>query len=323
MTKVEALFLFSLPRAGSTLLQRMLAAHPAVATTSEPWLLLPFFDAMIHEDSTFSIYGHALATQAVRDFSEELAGGWQSYEREVADLALRLYAKASSPESSYFLDKTPRYHIISHRILRLFPQAKAILLVRHPLAVVASMVETFADGKWYLYGSRVDLYAGLESLLACYEEFQERILLVRYEDIVYDPETQMRRVYAYLGLENSDSWQQFARVNIEGHMKDPTGMRRYQAVSTEPVDKWKQSFSNLYRVRWARRYLAWIGKKRLALLGYDVDAIFAELDELPTGLRGISSDVLRDTYGGIRTFIQGDVLAALRARSAMHRYILR
>lgn len=36
------LFLLSLPRSGSTLAQRFLAAHDAIARASEPWILLPY-----------------------------------------------------------------------------------------------------------------------------------------------------------------------------------------------------------------------------------------------------------------------------------------
>ncbi|MBA3701438.1 MAG: sulfotransferase [Rubrobacteraceae bacterium] len=41
--KSTPLFLLSLPRSGSTLAQRFLAAHDAIATASEPWILLPYF----------------------------------------------------------------------------------------------------------------------------------------------------------------------------------------------------------------------------------------------------------------------------------------
>jgi len=34
-------FLISLPRAGSTLLQRLLMAHSGIASCGEPWLALP------------------------------------------------------------------------------------------------------------------------------------------------------------------------------------------------------------------------------------------------------------------------------------------
>lgn len=39
--KAKGLFLFSLPRSGSTLRQRVIATYPEVATSSELWLLLP------------------------------------------------------------------------------------------------------------------------------------------------------------------------------------------------------------------------------------------------------------------------------------------
>ena len=37
---LRLVFLLSLPRSGSTLLQRLLAAHPQVHTVAEPWLML-------------------------------------------------------------------------------------------------------------------------------------------------------------------------------------------------------------------------------------------------------------------------------------------
>ena len=42
LNEIRPIFIFSLPRAGSTLVQRVLAAHDDIATTSEPWILLPF-----------------------------------------------------------------------------------------------------------------------------------------------------------------------------------------------------------------------------------------------------------------------------------------
>ena len=36
------IFLFSLPRSGSTLLQRVLMSHKDIASVAEPWLMLPF-----------------------------------------------------------------------------------------------------------------------------------------------------------------------------------------------------------------------------------------------------------------------------------------
>ena len=43
---IRPIFIFSAPRSGSTLLQRVLAAHTQVATASEPWILLPLLSPL-------------------------------------------------------------------------------------------------------------------------------------------------------------------------------------------------------------------------------------------------------------------------------------
>jgi hypothetical protein len=39
---INPIFIFSVSRSGSTLVQRVIAAHNGVATVSEPWILLPY-----------------------------------------------------------------------------------------------------------------------------------------------------------------------------------------------------------------------------------------------------------------------------------------
>jgi len=46
---ITPIFIFSLPRSGSTLMERILATHPAVGTASEPWILLPFLYTRIRD----------------------------------------------------------------------------------------------------------------------------------------------------------------------------------------------------------------------------------------------------------------------------------
>ena len=69
----EPVFLFSLPRSGSTLVQRLIAGHPEVATTSEPWVLLPLLYTM-RRPGAFTEYGHRTAVRAIDDFTGQLPG---------------------------------------------------------------------------------------------------------------------------------------------------------------------------------------------------------------------------------------------------------
>lgn len=321
MDDLTPIFLFSLPRSGSTLLQRMIASHPDVATSAEPWILLPALDVLQHSGQTFSTYGHAMAVQAIQDFT---TCANLNLEGEIKALILRLYARAATNGEHYFLDKTPRYHMISSEITSMFHQSKPIVLVRHPLAVVASILETWADRKWYLYGYKVDLYQGVEGLEATCKKYKDRVLLVRYEDVLLNTDETMQAIFKHIGLEdNAQSWSDFSKVKISGHMKDPTGIEKYKRVSSEPLEKWKAVFSNRYRIAWAHRYLDWLGQERLAMFGYDIDEIRAELDALPKSWKGVVADCCRSAYGWWRERWQKDVFEQQVTQPQYRRNILR
>jgi hypothetical protein len=299
----------------------MISTHHQVATSSEPWLLLPVFDLMTHSNHTFSTYGHAMATQAIKDFERYMGEG--QLQDEMRKLVLRLYSHATTGED-YFLDKTPRYHFISSAVVEMFPEGKPIVLVRHPLAIVASILETWADKKWYLYGYQFDLYEGIEGLEQTCIKYADKVLKVRYEDLLTNPSATMQQVFQHIGIqEDTTAWQKFSQVEISGHMKDPTGIDRYKEISAEPLDKWKKVFYNRYRVAWAHRYLNWLGKERLAMFGYDIDEIRAELDALPKSYKGIIMDSLRSIYGWWRITFQRDVAEHFKKIDSHKRNILR
>ena len=88
-TEPTPLFLLSLPRSGSTLAQRILAAHEPIATASEPWILLPYLYTL-RERGIYAEYSHRVLVQAVNDFCAVLPGGRNDYVAEVRRLALRL-----------------------------------------------------------------------------------------------------------------------------------------------------------------------------------------------------------------------------------------
>ena len=194
------IYLFSLPRSGSTLCQRILGSHPEVATVNEPHLLLPLLHSS-RTDAVRSTYGHVYAAQAVQDFCAHLPGGEDDYLNALADLVRGLYRDASPFEGRYFLDKTPKYHLLTAEIIRLFPEGKFLFLWRNPLAVLSSIIETWGDeGAWNVFHFKVDLYQGLDHLVETFVEHQDRVHGFRYEDAIVQPEQTSRRVFAHLEL---------------------------------------------------------------------------------------------------------------------------
>jgi hypothetical protein len=292
LSEISPLFLFSLPRSGSTLAQRVLATHPAVATTAEPWLLLPLLYSL-RERGQFADYDHSWARFGLLEFLAAIPdGGEDAYRGAISAAAIELYRRASPAGARYFLDKTPRYALISSEILETFPKAKAIVLWRNPLSIASSMIETWGKGRWNLYKYRVDLYAGLRGLLDTSAEYPDRILQVRYEDLIDHPLTTWQRVFDYLDLDFEPQFlERFQSVRFQGSMGDPSGKHIYKRLSREPLEKWRSTLAGPLRKRWARRYLAWIGAESLATMGYDIAGLEEALDLTPSSISSLPSDL--------------------------------
>jgi len=296
---MQPIFLFSLPRAGSTLLQRILGAHTDIETASEPWLLLPLLYTL-RSQGVRAEYGHRLAVTAIEDLCSLFPQGKADYAAEIRELALRLYAKAARRETRYFLDKTPRYHLVASDIISLFPEAKYVFLWRNPLAMAGSYVDFFGQGRWNLYGYRIDLFRGLENLLNAYGQAKEKAHALRYEDLITDRAAALQKLFAYLDLQCDEHVAEaFSQVQLKGRMGDSAGSRTYGAISAEPLGKWRKTLRNPLRKCWARRYLRWIGDERLKIMGYRLEALLAELDAVPVSSEKLLSDAVRMTYGAL------------------------
>lgn len=294
---MRLIFLFSLPRAGSTLLQRMLAAHDDVATLSETKLLLPLVYTM-RDRGIYTEYIHASTVAGIQDLCNQLPGGRNDYLAEMRGFVLRLYAKAAGGNVKYFMDKTTRYSHIVEEVIQLFPDAKYIFLWRNPLAIVASIMTTWADGRWNLFSYKAELFDGLANLVSAYRSYADRSIAVRYEDVLLQPEVELHRLDEYLNLPyDPRQLTGFANVQLIGRLGDPTGVEQYERLSKEPLEKWKRVLTNPIRTLWCRRYLRWIGEERLGLMGYDLNVLLADLNNTPIGFRYMSSDLWNQAYG--------------------------
>jgi hypothetical protein len=288
---VQPIFLLSLPRSGSTLVQRVLSTYPEVATTSEPWVMLPFLTPL-EPSMPLATGWQGSVNDAFRDFLAELPGAESDYLERLRPFAEGLYTEAAGNGARYFLDKTPPYHWIVDQLFKVFPEAKFVFLWRNPLSVVSSVIETFCDGRWRPDGYRGTLFEAPRNLVASYERHRDRSIAVRYEELIGGEVEPWERLTAYLGLEFSpDSLAEFSQVNLNGGHGDPTGAHLYSAVSREPLEKWRRGIRTPVRRLWCERYLRWLGPQLLGSMGYDLDRLLAELREARGGGSGAARDV--------------------------------
>lgn len=298
---IKPIFIFSIQRSGSTLVQRIIGAHDGVATVSEPWILLPYLYTL-RPQGVLAEYPHELMVTAVEDFCRELPAGSDDYQQELHDFVIRLYRKAAGEQARFFLDKTPNYNLIASEIMRLFPEGKFVFLWRNPLSILSSIVETWQGGHWHPTIYREDLFIGLPRLVAAYLDKQDSTYSVRYEDLASGDAQQWRSLMQYLEIEfDTSALQRFTDVRLKGRLGDPTGVKRYSGLSTEPTQKWKQTVRNPIRCEWSRRYLRFLGNDRLAAMGYDGEQLIRELRSgIPTlkslvpDLGWLISDIARE-----------------------------
>ena len=293
---IRPIFILSTQRAGSTLLQRILGSHEAIGTASEPWFLLPLLYS-IRDQGVSAQFNQVSMAGGVRGFAEEyLPRGLDSYLEAIHDLTLKLYSEAA-PGKQHFLDKTPRYHLVADDLLRVFPEGRFIFLFRHPLAVAASMMETWADGRWNLDLYSSDLF-GLAKLSETYDANRTRAAHVRYEDLLVEPVQTVTRLLEYLELQADDTIvRRFVELPMPNRRYWDPKATRYEGISREPLDKWKTTMATPLRRAWCRRYLQWLGPEHLQIMGYRLDELLAEVEAIDVGLRGLPSDLRRASRG--------------------------
>lgn len=306
------IYILSLPRSGSTLLQRILAGNSQICSVAEPWFLLPLLYSL-KDRGIYTEYRHDVSVQAVKDFVSHLPNGETDYRDAIQTLAINLYGKVSTNDTRYFLDKTPRYHLIADELINIFDDAKFIFLWRNPLAIAASLVESYGQGKWNVYDFNIDFYKGLPGLLSSFNSKDDRFYSLRYEDFLVNTDVELKKLVQFLDLDHHESKSMLSNMHTslpQGLMGDSTGIHRYSNVSDEPIGKWTQSFNNPVRKSWGKRYLDWIGEERLSIMGYDKNIIINHLNEIPNGIDRIFSDIPRA--------IVGETVSAAKSYYAIH-----
>lgn len=303
MPTTTPLFLLSLPRSGSTYLQGLLGSHEQIATSPEPWLLLPLLYAR-RDFGVWAEYDHSMQRMALSDIEKRLPAGSADLDEAIRQPTLAIYSKLAGT-APYFLDKTPRYHLIVDDLFRLFPDAKFVFLWRNPIAVAASMIDAWGTGKWNLSYWEIDLYRGLSALLKAEEGGGESVQTIRYEDLVADPTGTTERVLDFLGL-TSDGLGDLP--DLGDRLGDRAG-RVGVKPSVDPLERWHKTMANPLRKRWVKNYLDWIGDERLKQMGYERSALQASVDEIPASLHHASSDLVLRVKGGVVRKLRGRLLS--------------
>lgn len=273
-------FIISQPKAGSTLLQRILAGHEDIQTSAETWLMLhPTYG--LRKTGITADYNANWAATGVQEFLDNYADGAETYLEGVRSFAETIYGRVLEKHGKrLFLDKTPRYTMIVEQLYELFPKARYVMLIRNPLAILKSELHTYVGEDWpVLSNFAPDLVAAPDRLVAARDILGDAALEVRYEDLVTAPEDTIRALCEFLRIEFDASMLNYSDTPAPvGRMNDPVGIHQHAAPSTRSLDKWTQLGADGQLRHFALQYLEVLGDSTVSELGYDAAELRARIE---------------------------------------------
>ena len=223
----DPVFILGLPRAGSTLLEQILASHGQIDGTLE----LPDILALAQQ---LKGRGRDLYPAVLHDLSaDQLRQMGEAYLENT-----RIHRKAAP----FFIDKMPnnfRHIGLIHLIL---PNAKIIDARRAPMdCCFSGFKQLFADGQQFTYGLTEigRYYSDYVDLMAHWERVMPpgRILRVQHEDVLADLEGQVRRMLDHLGLPFEQACIDFHKTERAVRTASSEQVRR--PINQDGVGSWK------------------------------------------------------------------------------------
>ena len=224
------IFIVGLPRAGSTLLEQILASHSKVEATAE----LPFIGQIATDVSGRRKRTDDIIYPGIIDklTQEQRQAFGQQY------LARAMVYRQGKPR---FIDKLPNNFLHVALIKRILPNATIIDARREPMAACfANFKQLFAQGQEFTYSLEdiANYYADYVRLMDYWHSvLPGQVLTVQYEDVVEDLETQVRRLLDHCGLEFEESCVRYYEKNRAVRTASSEQVR--QPIYRDALQQWK------------------------------------------------------------------------------------
>jgi tetratricopeptide (TPR) repeat protein len=229
------IFIIGMPRAGSTLVEQMLASHPLIEGTAE----LPDIIILARE-----------LEEAVGTFSEQ---PWVRYPRILADLSPEelqrlgdLYIERTKvqrhTDRPFFTDKMPNNWLHLGLIRMILPNARVVDVRRNPLACgFSNFKQHYARGQEFSYDLEHfgKYYRDYVRLMRHFDQvspgFVHRVI---YERVVEDPRGELDRLLDFVGVPFDEACLRFYETKRDVRTASSEQVR--QPINRKGVDQWRR-----------------------------------------------------------------------------------
>jgi hypothetical protein len=227
------IFVLGFPRSGTTMLEQMLDAHPGMASMDEQ----PFVQRVIERMQTLGFeYPEQLGEMDAAQCAELRDTYWRSVARLV-----------QLQPGQRLVDKNPLTMLRLPLLVRLFPNAKIVFVVRHPCDVVFSNYLQHFNAPAYiaLCSTLPRLAAGYAAAMRFWlqqvEILKPQVFEWRYEDVVRDFDNHVERLGEFLELPDTAPLRQFSEhAKRKGYIGTPSYAQVVQPVYASSIGSWRR-----------------------------------------------------------------------------------
>jgi tetratricopeptide (TPR) repeat protein len=232
----DPIFIVGLPRAGSTLLEQIMASHSQVDGTMELHNILGLASRLRGRSKSQSDEQGNKEAQYPKNLAEIAPDYFKRFGQQFID-ETQVYRE----KAPLFIDKMPNNFLHIGLIRLILPNAKIIDARRSPMACCFSgFKQLFAEGQDFSYNLEdIGRYyqAYLKLMAHWHDVLPGFVLTVNHEDVVDDLETQVRRMLDFVGLEFEQSCVDFHKT--KRNIKTPSSEQVRQPIYKSATEQWR------------------------------------------------------------------------------------
>ncbi len=296
-------FLLGAPRSGTTLLERMLSSHSLIKGGPEPHLLTPLAYLGYWGRVDKAPYDHIVASAGQKAFIEGLPHKEQDYWKACRSYCDSLYAAyMMQGNETICADKTPEYTTIWPFLSKVYPDARYIVLTRHPAAILSSFANSFFDGDFDI-AQRHDpiLERYVPALAGFLRQTDVPFFHLSYEDLVREPEQWLRKICAFLEISYEpgmvDYGSKHNRHAAEMGLGDPIGVSQHSRPTESNINKsFAEYAGNAHKMDVLRKSVARLDAADLATIGYPETFFWDSIDAANRGANGAPAKTRLSRY---------------------------
>lgn len=233
-------------RGGTTLLRKIVDAHPRLTSPAETWFLLPLL-SMWSGRGEAGAYPPKQAAAAIQSHVDQ-----QGFIAACRAFAGSFYASIMPGESAVFVDKTPPYIDLAETLPVLFPEARFLVLCRDPRSTLWSRI-SWRHAKPGPIGETIEGVARHVQIQANFAaRHADRSFLVSYERLCTEPADEAARVCAFLGVERHDAMVEYGVVTHHEGYGDENS-REHKRPHTSSLRRWEGRLPESAQAELARK----------------------------------------------------------------------